>query len=42
MKTAGLGFFPAEIAEIFVKPINKSFMLYAEFKKAKSLFNFEN
>ncbi|EKR45051.1 hypothetical protein LEP1GSC151_1089 [Leptospira interrogans serovar Grippotyphosa str. LT2186] len=34
-----LGFFPAEIAEVFVKPINKSFMLYAEFKKSKSVFN---
>lgn len=36
---AKLGFFPAEIAEVFVKPINKSFMLYAKFKKSKSVFN---
>ncbi|EKO52832.1 hypothetical protein LEP1GSC132_3921 [Leptospira kirschneri str. 200803703] len=39
---AELGFFPAEIAEVFVKPINKFFMLYAEFKKSKSLFDFKN
>ncbi|ULG80558.1 hypothetical protein FH589_14765 [Leptospira interrogans] len=36
---AKLGFFPAEIAEVFAKPINKSSMLYAEFKKSKSIFN---
>lgn len=39
---AKLGFFPAEIAEVSIKPINKSFMLYAEFKKSKSVFNFKN
>ncbi|OOV43626.1 hypothetical protein B1J93_07335 [Leptospira kirschneri serovar Pomona] len=36
---AELGFFPAEV---FVKPINKFFMLYAEFQKSKSLSDFKN